>query len=179
MPQQPGQYQRIVDRALQMTRRRTEEPIRIAEICRAAGVSPRTLLRAFRAVHGATPYRYLCSLRLLDARRILSAATGDPPTVTEVATRFGFLELGRFAVAYRSAFGESPSATLRRSAHADLNRQDPPKIVPSLIVMNSRAASLQDGKLTLTGVAPNSIVMNCLACRSLTEAAEPSAAKAA
>jgi hypothetical protein len=64
-------------------------------------------------------------------------------------------------------------------AHADLNRQDPPEIVPSLIVMNSRAASLQDGKLTLTGVAPNSIVMNCLACRSLTEAAEPSAAKAA
>ena len=116
MPQQPGQYQRIVDRALRMTRRRTEEPIRIAEICRAAGVSPRTLLRAFRAVHGATPYRYLCSLRLLDARRILSAATGEPPTVTEVATRFGFVELGRFAVAYRSAFGKSPSATLRRSS---------------------------------------------------------------
>ena len=36
--------------------------------------------------------------------------------------------------------------------------QDAPEIVPSLIVMNSRAASLQDGKLTLTGVAPNSIV---------------------
>ena len=106
---------RIVDWALQMTRRRTEEPIRIADICRAAGVSPRTLLRAFRAVHGATPYRYLCSLRLLDARRILSSATGEPPTVTEFATRFGFVELGRFAVAYRSAFGESPSATLRRS----------------------------------------------------------------
>ena len=138
-----------------MTRRRTEEPIRIAEICRAAGVSPRTLLRAFRAVHGVTPYRYLCSLRLLDARRVLSSATGDPPTVTEVATRFGFVD------------------------RAHLNRQDPPEIVPSLIVINSQAASLQDGKLTLTGVAPNSIVMNCLACRSLTEAAEPSAAKAA
>jgi len=36
--------------------------------------------------------------------------------------------------------------------------QDTPEIVPSLIVINSRAASLQDGKLTLTGVAPNSIV---------------------
>jgi hypothetical protein len=31
-------------------------------------------------------------------------------------------------------------------------------IVPSLIVMNARGASLQGGKLTLTGVAPNSIV---------------------
>jgi hypothetical protein len=36
--------------------------------------------------------------------------------------------------------------------------QDKPEIVPSLIVMNSRAASLQHGKLTLTGVAPNAIV---------------------
>jgi hypothetical protein len=33
-----------------------------------------------------------------------------------------------------------------------------PDIVPSLIVLNARGASLQGGKLTLTGVAPNSIV---------------------
>ena len=31
-------------------------------------------------------------------------------------------------------------------------------VVPSLIVMNARGASLQGGKLTLTGIAPNSIV---------------------
>jgi len=36
--------------------------------------------------------------------------------------------------------------------------QATPEIVPSLIVMNARGASLQGGKLTLTGVAPNSIV---------------------
>ena len=36
--------------------------------------------------------------------------------------------------------------------------QTGPDIVPSLIVMNARGASLQGGKLTLTGVAPNSIV---------------------
>src|SRR5215475_9747848 len=33
-----------------------------------------------------------------------------------------------------------------------------PDLEPSLIVMNARGASLQGGKLTLTGVAPNSIV---------------------
>jgi hypothetical protein len=33
-----------------------------------------------------------------------------------------------------------------------------PQIVPSLFVINSRGASLQGGKLVLTGVAPNSIV---------------------
>jgi len=36
--------------------------------------------------------------------------------------------------------------------------QTGPDIIPSLIVMNARSASLQGGKLTLTGVAPNSIV---------------------
>jgi hypothetical protein len=33
-----------------------------------------------------------------------------------------------------------------------------PQVVPSLFVMNSRGASLAGGKLTLTGVSPNSIV---------------------
>ena len=36
--------------------------------------------------------------------------------------------------------------------------QAKPEIVPSLIVINSRGASLQGGQLTLNGVAPNSIV---------------------
>jgi hypothetical protein len=36
--------------------------------------------------------------------------------------------------------------------------QAKPEIVPSLIVMNARGASLQGGQLTLNGVAPNSIV---------------------
>jgi hypothetical protein len=33
-----------------------------------------------------------------------------------------------------------------------------PEVVPSLIVMNSQGATLQGGKLTLTGVAPNVII---------------------
>ena len=46
------------------------------------------------------------------ARRALREATPDAMTVTDVATRYGFWQLGRFAVEYRSLFGELPSVTL-------------------------------------------------------------------
>jgi AraC-like DNA-binding protein len=49
------------------------------------------------------------------ARIALGDAWHARETITEVAMRHGFPELGRFSVAYRALFGESPSATLRRS----------------------------------------------------------------
>ena len=116
MPSRTGQYREIVDRAVDAARGCTQ--IRIVDICRAAGVSARTLSRAFHAIHGVAPHRHLHALRLRGARQMLLSAHEEPATVTEVATRFGFGELGRFAVAYRAAFGERPSATLRRSSES-------------------------------------------------------------
>jgi len=60
------------------------------------------------------PTRYLWLRRVHLARRALGRADPATATVTEIATNYGFWELGRFSVAYRSLFGESPSSRLRR-----------------------------------------------------------------
>jgi AraC-like DNA-binding protein len=89
------------------------QPVPLTELCRMVGLSERGLRNAFHAVRGMSPTRAALQTRLLEVRRALT----DPHagSVTEVAVRFGFSELGRFAASYRRAFGEAPSDTLRAS----------------------------------------------------------------
>ena len=116
MGSQHGQrYRQIVCRIEELLQNDRGEQLHVDDLCRAAGVSERTLRNAFRKIHGVSPYRYLRGFRMTQARQALLSAGSRHGTVTEVAMQFGFLELGRFSVDYRSAFGECPSATLRRA----------------------------------------------------------------
>jgi AraC family ethanolamine operon transcriptional activator len=84
----------------------------LAELCAIAGVGERTLEYAFRELLGIPPVRYLRLRRLNRVRRELRAAEPATTRVTDVATRWGFWQLGRFASEYRGLFGEFPSETL-------------------------------------------------------------------
>lgn len=121
----------VPDRRLPVMRRLEEvleanpdTPLYLPEICAAVGVSARTLW--FRCVEhlGMSPHRYLWLRRMNLAHRALIRAKFETSTVTGIANDHGFAELGRFAVAYRKLFGESPSVTLRRPA------EDPCRITP-------------------------------------------------
>lgn len=104
----------LVARAEQVAVSDVEEPLAISALCVALAVSERTLRKAFHKIHGVPPCRHLRLLRLSQARGALLSADGKLTTVTEIATCFGFQELGRFSVEYRKTFGESPSQTLAR-----------------------------------------------------------------
>ena len=108
---QAQRYRQLVDRFEEVARAQVGTYVHVTDLCRLAGINERTLLRAFRSVHGIGPYRYVRNLRLNEVRRALAS---DDITVTQAAMQFGFRELGRFGVMYREAFGESPSETRRR-----------------------------------------------------------------
>jgi AraC-like DNA-binding protein len=102
-----------------------DQPLYLTEICAAIGVAERTLRAACEEHLGMGPIRYLSLRRMHLVRRALLRADPSTTTVTRVATDFGFWELGRFSVAYRVLFAESPSESLRRHMNdqiAFLNR---------------------------------------------------------
>ena len=86
----------------------------IRDVCRAAGVSWRTLNYAFRELFGVTPKQYLQATRLGYARKEL-CRNGPTVKITEVANNWGFWHMGQFAADYHRQFGELPSETLRRT----------------------------------------------------------------
>ena len=83
---------------------------KLAEI---AGVSVRSLSRAFVQRHGVGPMRFLKERRLEAARMELINARPENAKVSDIALRYGFSELGKFSLLYKSVYNEKPSETLK------------------------------------------------------------------
>jgi len=95
---------------------RSEPHLNLPELCSAIGVPERTLRVCCAEFLGVSPTRYYLLRRLNMARSALKCANPETASVAEIARDHQFVELGRFAVAYRSFFGETPSSTLRRAS---------------------------------------------------------------
>jgi|ERR1700733_13803003 len=109
--------QAVVRQAIDLMRGHPETAWTTAEVARATGVSVRALQKAFAEAGEPPPMTYLRQLRLHRVRAALTdASQARPPgAITIVASRWGFVHLGRFAQQYRQLFGEAPSQTLRAS----------------------------------------------------------------
>ena len=105
---------RIMRHLEEVLRSTPDKPLYMPQLCATVGASYTTLRDCCQDYLGISPKRYLWLRRMHLAHRALRIADAEKTTVTEIATDHGFWELGRFAVAHRSLFGEMPSAALRR-----------------------------------------------------------------
>jgi AraC-like DNA-binding protein len=105
---------RVMRRLEEVLTSTADRPLYMPQLCATVGASYTTLRDCCQEYLGMSPKRYLWLRRMHLVHRALRSADAENTTVTEIAADYGFWELGRFAVAYRSLFGEAPSAALRR-----------------------------------------------------------------
>lgn len=105
---------RAVRRAREYIDANLADAISVNDIAAASGVCVRSLQAAFHRHTGQSPMAFLRERRL-EAVHVQLRGAAPGTTVTEVALRYGFGHLGRFASGYARKFGEAPSATLSRA----------------------------------------------------------------
>jgi AraC-like DNA-binding protein len=88
------------------------QPLRLAQIARAACLSPHHFLRLFRSLHGLTPLQYLTQVRLERSHELL--VTTDR-SITDICFDVGFESPTSFSTLFRRNFGQSP-VQFRRSS---------------------------------------------------------------
>jgi AraC-like DNA-binding protein len=107
-------HDRMLARFVEFLKAHPDRPLYLSEICPAIGVAERTLRATCEQHLGIGPIRYLTLRRMHLVRQALLHSHRSTATVTQIVTNHGFWELGRFSVAYRMLFGESPSETLHQ-----------------------------------------------------------------
>ena len=110
----PSVAPRHMHDAIDFMRAHLHQALTMADIAAAVGISVRALQVAFRRFYDTTPMLYLRRLRLEAVHEELSSPVNCLP-VGEVAMKWGFLHLGRFAAHYRVAYGVNPSETAARA----------------------------------------------------------------
>ncbi len=93
-----------IERACEYMTAHFTERIYLDQICRYIGLSKSTLLRAFTKEKGVTPYRYLETIRINEAKKLLSE--GVPPV--EAAIRTGFSDQSHFTNYFNQFIGLAP-----------------------------------------------------------------------
>jgi len=102
------------------------EPLDVADLARAAGLSPAHFSREFRATFGESPHAYLLTRRLERAATLL---TTTDRSVAEICFEVGLQSLGSFTTSFKRTYGLSPAAF--RAAHPSAASR---ALVPACIV---------------------------------------------
>jgi AraC-like DNA-binding protein len=94
-------------RAKDLADRRYADALSVADMARAAHLSPAHFSREFRRVFGESPHRYLLTRRLERAAALLRSTDWS---VADVCMAVGLTSLGSFTTSFGRMFGKTPTA---------------------------------------------------------------------
>jgi|SRR5436190_17039469 len=94
-------------RAKDLADARYAEPLGVADLARAAGLSPAHFSREFRKTFGESPHSYLLTRRLERAAALLR---NTDRSVADICMSVGLTSVGSFTSSFSRLFGRSPTA---------------------------------------------------------------------
>ena len=94
-------------RAKDLADARYAEPLTVADLAAAAGLSPAHFSRQFRLAYGESPHQYLLTRRLERAAALLR---GTDWSVADICFAVGAGSVGSFTVSFSRIFGCTPQA---------------------------------------------------------------------
>ncbi len=97
-------------RALELMDAQLDASLTVDSLAREVDLSPAHFARAFKETMGRAPHRYLLTLRLQRARRLLDAPNA---VLSDVALRAGFADQAHFTRLFKREFGVTPGVVVR------------------------------------------------------------------
>jgi AraC-like DNA-binding protein len=94
-------------RAKDLADARFAEPLTVADLARAAGLSPAHFSREFRRTFGEPPHAYLLTRRL---ERAASMLRTTDRSVADICVAVGLTSVGSFTTSFTRLLGKSPVA---------------------------------------------------------------------
>jgi AraC-like DNA-binding protein len=99
-------------RALEYMYAQQREPVIIADLCSALGISRRVLELSFKKYIGLSPKQFSNHQRICSCHEELLLGSPQHNSVNEVAMSWGFWHMGQFGHDYKKLFGQTPGTTL-------------------------------------------------------------------
>jgi len=117
-------------RARDLLRDVGDEAPRIADVAKAAGLSPSHFIRQFEALFGETPHQFRMRSRIEHAQQLLAAGRHS---VTDVCLEVGFSSLGSFSGLFARRVGVAPSVYRRQRRLTQQVPGMPPPLLPGCL----------------------------------------------